>query len=43
MSEEDSKKLRDLLIREPEIANWLGDDARDGDDANTDERADAEI
>lgn len=25
MSEEDAKKLRDLLIHEPEIAEWLDD------------------
>lgn len=37
MSEEDSKKLRDLLIHEPEIAEWLGDGVRDDDERDDDE------
>ena len=43
MSEEESKMLRDLLIREPEIAEWLGDGTRDADESNVDERSGDEI
>lgn len=43
MSEEESKKLRDLLIREPEIAEWLGDGSREADESSGDERSGDEI
>jgi hypothetical protein len=43
MSEEESKQLRDLLIREPEIAEWLGDGTRDADESQGDERSGDEI
>ncbi len=43
MSEEDRKKLRELLIHVPEIVEWLGDDVRDADETSNDERAGNEI
>ena len=39
MSEEDRKKLRELLIHEPEIVEWLGDDVRDADESGDDDRS----
>ena len=43
MSEEESKQLRDVLIREPEIAEWLGDDHREKGESHGDERSSDEI
>ena len=43
MSEEESKRLRDLLISEPEIAEWLGDGVHDDDTSAGDERSGNEI